>query len=105
MLTQISGWWFFQQQNKPNLPAAPILDTGRSGMQSSFDEYRPTVSSTLRQVVRAAATVLALLTWTLLGVRQVSAQFNVTTWHNDNALTGRNTSETTLKPANVNPAN
>jgi len=43
---------------------------------------------------------LLLLSFVLCGI--VEAQVNVTTYHNDNARTGQNTSETVLTPANVN---
>ena len=45
-----------------------------------------------------------LLGWIALGIAAQSAygQTNVLTYHNDNARTGQNTSETILTPQNVN---
>src|SRR5438552_3783524 len=48
---------------------------------------------------------LLLLLTSILGAHSAEAQVAVTTYHNDNARTGQNTSEVSLTPGNVNVAN
>lgn len=69
-----------------------------SGQAGSRSEEQPQREQW--KITRLAAATAFLL----LGLcSAVSAQVSVTTYHNDNARTGQNTSETILTPSNVNP--
>lgn len=64
-------------------------------MQNSLFVERRASSTPLRALLAAGLIAIACAG---------SAQVNVLTYHNDNARTGLNSSETILKPSNVNPS-
>jgi hypothetical protein len=72
-------------------------------MQQQLIGDRTARSARLRTIrLTVIAVVFACL---LLNAQLINAQVNVTTYHNDNALTGQNRNETSLTPANVNQTN
>ena len=71
-------------------------------LYSLLQRYFPTANASSK-TVRAWSIVFAVA-WLLGNAQQgAQAQVNVLTYHNDNARTGQNLSESTLTLANVNP--
>src|SRR5437660_5304632 len=63
---------------------------------------QPSVRDSFHELARVAALITTVA---LILSRSAKAQFNVVTYHNDNARTGVNANETVLTPSNVNKNN